>query len=156
MSLFSFANTDYASSDKIQQHMSGINRDIAHLLDLAKDPQKYGELIEILEPTIDKIDKHILALQARLTEELDRKTKEFEASIELLNEPPEHLSAADRAKWHKFSTLGGEAQELDSFKKSLIENFKHEISQQLHVEKLTEQNITIRRILDKIRQTLPI
>lgn len=159
-----FTNVDYISSEKIQQHMLQVNNDITKLLELAKDPKKYGELIEKLDPTINKIDQHVIALQTRLTEELDRRTKEFEAAIKVLDSPttafgsspPDFLSKADIAKWHKFAASRGGVRYLSEFKKSLVDSFRNEVSKQLHIERLTEQNITIRRILDKIRQTLVI
>ena len=157
-------SVDYISSEKIQQHMLQVNNEITQLLELAKDPRKYGELIEKMDPTIDKVDQHVMALQARLTEELDRRTKEFETAIKALDnpatmfgsEPPDFLSSADVAKWRKLAASRGVTRHLTGFKKSLIDGFKNEMSKQLHIEKLTEQNITIRRILDKIRQTLLI
>jgi len=159
-----FMNVDYIGNDKIQQHMLQVNNDITHLLELAKDPKKYGELIEKLDPTMDKVDQHVMALQTRLTEELDRRTKEFEIAIKVLDNPatmldsnpPGFLSGADIAKWRKLAASRETALHLTGFKKSLIDGFKNEMSKQLHIEKLTEQNITIRRILDKIRQTLII
>ncbi|CAL7961057.1 conserved hypothetical protein [Gammaproteobacteria bacterium] len=157
-------NVDYIGNDKVQQHMLQVNNDITRLLELAKDPRKYGELIEKLDPTIDKVDRHVMALQTRLTEELNRRTKEFEAAIKVLDDPaamfgskpPGFLSSADITKWHKLAASRGTVRHLTGFKKILIDNFKSEVSKQLHIEKLTEQNITIRRILDKIRQTLII
>lgn len=158
-----FVNADYASSEKVKQHMLQVNNDIAHLVELSKDPKKYGELIGTLDPTIDKVDQHVMALQNKLTEELDRKTKEFASAVKALDDPlmmaksspPNFLSDADIAKWHKL-VAAGEGQQLASFKKALINDFKDGMSKQLQIGKLTEQNITIRRILDKIRQTLII
>jgi hypothetical protein len=159
-----FMNADYASSEKVEQRMLQVDNDIAHLVELAKDPKKYGELIGILDPTIDKVDQHVVALQNKLTEELDRRTKEFVSAVKALDDPlmmaksspPSFLSDADKAKWHKFVEVGGGAQQLVSFKKTLINDFKDGMSKHLQIGKLTEQNITIRRILDKIRQTLMI
>jgi hypothetical protein len=159
-----FMNADYASSGKVEQLMLQVNNDIAHLVELAKDPKKYGELIGILDPTIDKVDLHVMALQNKLTEELDRRTKEFANAVKALDDPltlaksipPSFLSDADIAKWHKLAESGGGAQQLAGFKKALINDFKEGMSKHLQIGKLTEQNITIRRILDKIRQTLMI
>jgi hypothetical protein len=157
-------NIDYIGNDKVQQHMLQVNKDITQLLELAKDPRKYGELIGKLDPAIDKVDQHVMALQTRLTKELDRRTKEFEAAIKALDSPetmfgsspPDFLSSADMSKWRKLAASRGTVRHLIGFKKSLIDSFKNDMSRQLHIEKLTEQNIIIRRILDKIRQTLII
>ena len=159
----SFVSADYASSEKVEQHMLQVDNDIAHLVELAKDPKKYGELIGKLDPTIDKVDQHVMALQNKLTEELDSRTKEFANAVKALDNPlmmaksspPSFLSDADIAKWHKLAAAG-ERQQLAGFKKALMNDFKDGMYKYLQIGKLTEQNITIRRILDKIRQTLMI
>ena len=132
-----------------------INSEITYLLSLAQDSQKHGELIENFDSTLDKIDDHILYLQNKITEELDKKTKEFENAI-AQDSPPDFLSGQDIDKWHKIAASGGGKIKFLAFKKVLIANFKEELHKQLEVEKLTEQNITIRLILDKLRQLIMI
>jgi hypothetical protein len=132
-----------------------INSEIAYLLSLAQDSQKQGELIENFDPILDKIDSHVLYLQNRITEELDKKSKEFTLAIAQAS-PPSFLSDQDIDKWHKLAALKDGSVKLATFKKTLIINFKNELHRQLAVEKLTEQNITIRLILDKLRQLIMI
>lgn len=132
-----------------------INNEMNYLLSLAQNSQKHGELIENFDPIVDKIDNHILYLQNRITEELDKKTREFEIAISV-DSPPDFLSNQDIDKWHKIATSGGGQMKLLAFKKNLITNFKNNLHRQLEVEKLTEQNITIRLILDKLRQLIMI
>ena len=119
-----FMDIDYSDDEKIQKCIFDVSKDIERLVELSNDQSKYGKLIEILDPYVDKIDKHIMALQNRLTDELNKRAREFDASIA-----------------------------SDAF---TLDNFRREISKKMHIEKLTEQNINIRRILDKIRQTLII
>lgn len=132
-----------------------INNEIAYLLSLAQDLPKHGELIENFDSTVDKIDSHVLYLQNKITEKLDKKSKEFELAISQ-NNPPGFLSDQDIDKWHKIAVSGGGQINLLAFKKTLVANFKDELHEQLGVEKLTEQNITIRLILDKLRQLIMI
>jgi len=132
-----------------------INSEITYLLSLAQDSQQHGELIENFDAIVDKVDNHVLYLQNIITEELDNKTKEFEIAISQ-DSPPGFLSNQDIDKWHKITISGGDQMKLLTFKKNLITNFKNELHRQLEVEKLTEQNITIRLILDKLRQLIMI
>ena len=119
-----FVERDSTSYECILQ----VDKDIEYLLELSKDPKKCGKLIESLDPSMDRIDNHVVTLQNRLTDELNRRTEEFEKKIKV----------------------------SDPNKKLLVDDFKREMSKKLQVERLTEQNIIIRRILDKIRQTLII
>lgn len=132
-----------------------INSEIACLLSLAQDSQKHGELIEKFDPALDKIDNYVLYLQNTITEKLEKKIKEFELAIAQDN-PPGFLSDQDTDKWYKIAASGGGKVKLLAFKKALIANFKDELYRQLGVEKLTEQNITIRLILDRLRQLIMI
>lgn len=132
-----------------------INNEMNYLLSLAQDSQKHGELIDNFDAIVDKVDNYVLYLQNRITEELNNKTKEFEIAISV-NSPPGFLSDQDIDKWHKIATSGGGQMKLLAFKKNLIANFKNDLHKQLEVEKLTEQNITIRLILDKLRQLIMI
>lgn len=132
-----------------------INSEIACLLSLAHDSQKHGELIEKFDPALDKIDNHVLYLQNKITEKLNKKIKEFELAISQ-DSPPDFLLDQDIDKWHKIMASKDSQIKLSAFKKTLIANFKDELHRQLGVEKLTEQNITIRLILDKLRQLIMI
>jgi hypothetical protein len=151
-------------NEKIQQQMIQISDDIAYLLGLANDPQKYGELIKAIDPTMDKVNQHAITMQNRLIKERDRKVQEFKTSIKALDnpltmaksKPPGILSNTDAAKWKKLAVSEASPQELADFKDKLINTLKDEVSQSLQVEKLTQQNMSIRGILDKIRQTLII
>ncbi|EKE01852.1 MAG: hypothetical protein ACD_21C00034G0006 [uncultured bacterium] len=151
-------------SETMKQQMLQINNDISHLLELVKDPQRYGELIQLLDPTMDKVNLHTTSLQTKLAEELDRKSKKFEQSISPLDDPvtltktppPRFLSAVDKAKWNELAKAKASIQQLADFKKLLVTHFKDEASKQPQVKKLMEQNVAIKQILDKIRQTLMI
>lgn len=132
-----------------------INSEIINLLALAQDSQKHGELIESFDPALDRIDNHILYLQKSITKELNQKIKKFESAISQ-NTPPDFLSNENIDKWCKIAASETNQAKLIAFKKTLITNFKKELHKQLEVEKLTEQNITIRLILDKLRQLIMI
>ena len=149
---------------EIQQQLYQVKRDIAYLLELANDPKKYNELIKILDPTVDKVNNHVTALHEKLIDELNKKIKEFEIILKPLDdpkilagkEPPVFLSAADKSRLHKLIAAHANYQQLMDFKLSLIEEFRDELYKKLQIDQLTEQNVTIKRILAKIRQTLLI
>jgi len=157
-----FTNMDQDVNKIVQQQILQVDKDIAYLLELLGDPKKYGELIKILDPTVDRLDNCVVELQAILTKELDKKVKEFELTIKPLNdpaeivgsEPPDFLANTDKTKWHKFAASGASKQQLVDFKQALIDIFKNEMYKKLQIEALAEKNITLRRILAKIRRTL--
>jgi hypothetical protein len=150
--------------EEMRQQMLQISDDIAYLLKLVNDPQRYGELIQILDPTVDKVDQHAIKLQAKLTEELDKRAKEFEISVGPLDnqsvmsksQPPNFLSDVEAKEWQKLASSEASPQQLADFKRTLIKDFKNKTYKHPQIEKLTEQNISIRGILNKIRQTLII
>lgn len=132
-----------------------VNNELAYLLSLAQNPSKHGELIENFDTTVDKIDNYILDVQNKIADQLNQKIKAFELAI-AQDDPPDFLSDQDIDSWHKIAALEDNEAKLMTFKKTLVANFKHELYRQLGVEQLTEQNITIRLILDKLRQIIMI
>jgi len=159
-----FMNMDQVINEKVQQQILQVNKDIAYLRELVNDPKKYGELIKVLDPTVDRLDNCVVELQAVLTKELSKKTKEFEVTIKSLDDsvvffasqPPSLLSDANKTKWHKFAASKVSKQQLTDFKQALIDAFKSEMYKKLQIEELAEKNITIRRLLAQIRRTLLI
>lgn len=151
-------------SNNTSQIMSEVRNHIAHLLKLSQDPLSYGELISMLDPTVDKIEHHIITLHAKLTEEADRRVREFESAIIALDSlatmsksnPPGFLSDTDKAKWHELAMPGVSKQMLMNFKSTLVAGFKKNIYKQLQIDELTDQNVAIRNILYMIRKELII
>lgn len=155
---------NYNLSEKAEQQFLQINKDITYLLELVNDPKKYGKLIEILDPTVDRLNGCFVELQDRLSEELDKKIKEFEIIIKPLDntstisesEPPDFLPEDDKATWRKLAASGAAKHELADFKQELINNFKNRMFKKLKIDELTKQNLAIKKILEKIRRTLLI
>ena len=145
-----------------QRSMQEVSNYISYLLDLSGDPKRHGELIEIIDPTIDKIEHHISALHTQIAREIDNRVEEFELSLDILNspitmvgsKPPEYLSGQDKQKWKKLALSGITASQLIVFKRYLVNSFRGKVAEQLQLEELTNQNTAIRKILDKIRKAL--
>ncbi len=148
----------------IQQVMPAVSNYIEYLLELSNDPQRHGELISVLDPTIDKLEQHVMALHNRLLEELDKRVGDFEIAIKALNslstmigsQPPDCLSEIDKEHWHKLAVSGVLQRQLVSFKESLLDDFKDSTFEQLQITELTDKNMAIRKVLDKIQQVLII
>lgn len=155
---------NYNLSEKAEQQFLQINKDITYLLELVNDPKKYRKLIEILDPTVDRLNGSFTELQDGLSEELNKKIKEFEIIVKPLDntstisesEPPDFLPEDDKATWRKLATSGAAKRELADFKQELINNFKNKMFKKLKIDELTKQNLAIRKILEKIRRTLLI
>lgn len=160
-------NSEYipaSKSNDIPHIMSEVRNQIAYLLKLSQDPLRYGELISMLDPTVDRIEHHIITLHAQLTEEAERRVKEFESAIIALNSPatmakstpPDFLSDNEKAQWHELATSNVTKQKLVIFKNYLVANFKENVFKQLRIDELTDENVAIRDILNKIRKELII
>jgi len=149
---------------KMHQQMQQITDDVAYLIELVKDPSRHGELIKLLDPFIDKVNLHTNLLQSKLMDVVNNKAEEFKNAISALEDPailaqtppPDCLSTTDKEEWHKLATSQASPQQLTAFKKALSDGFQEKIAIQLQVEKLTEQNMAIKKVLDKIRKVLAV